>query len=55
MLDRQMRIELYRQSQPIAELQRKADKAVCKSNIWTQEELDLADVEANELFRALNK
>lgn len=31
------------------ELERKARKAVCKSNIWTQEELDAADREAHHL------
>jgi hypothetical protein len=53
-LDRRMVIELHRQSQPIEELRRKAEKARCKSNIWTQEELDLADVEADELHRAIH-
>jgi hypothetical protein len=49
--DRQMVIELYRQDQPIEELRRKAEKARCRSNLWTQEELDLADKEAAELYR----
>jgi hypothetical protein len=53
-LDRAMRIELYRLDQPIEELRRKAEKARCKSNLWTQEELDLADAEASELHRQIH-
>lgn len=48
MLDRELRIELYRRDQPIEELRRKADKARCKSNLWTMEELDLADAVAQK-------
>jgi hypothetical protein len=33
------------------ELERKARKAVTRSNIWTQEELDAADREADRMFR----
>lgn len=46
MLDRERRIEQYRIAQPIEELQRKAEKAKRRSGLWTQEELDIAGVEA---------
>jgi hypothetical protein len=49
------RIAAYRRKQPIEELKRKADKAICKSNLWTQEELDLAKVEAAEMAAWLDK
>jgi hypothetical protein len=53
--ERQERIRQYRIKQPQAELDRKASKAVERANIWTQEELDAADKEAEDLCRSLNK
>ena len=50
-MTREERIASYRQGQPLAELRRKAEKAVCRSNLWTQEELDLADAEATDLAK----
>lgn len=40
--------------QTVQELERKARKAVTRSNVWTQEELDAADRQAYELSRFLN-
>jgi hypothetical protein len=45
------RIDSYRKSQPIQELRRKARKAYRKQNIWTEEERDLAYVEADEMMK----
>lgn len=36
------------------ELERKADKAVCKSRLWTQEELDAGHRRAQRLIKALS-
>lgn len=41
-MTREKIIERHRQLQSIEELQRKAIKAVCRSGLWTQEEIDLA-------------
>jgi hypothetical protein len=49
MTETTQRIETARQSQPLSELRRKAEKARSRSNIWTQEEIDLAEVEAAEM------
>jgi hypothetical protein len=46
---RELAIQEKRRNQPIEELERKADKARCKSNIWTAEELDYVTVQA-EIF-----
>lgn len=43
---RQMKIRDARLAQSLDELKRKALKAVRRQNLYTQEELDLADVEA---------
>lgn len=49
---RRNRIEQARQAQPIAELQRKADKARSKG-YWTQEDLDYANARAEELISGI--
>lgn len=46
---REERIAEYRRRQPIAELRRKAEKACERANLWSQEELDLANAEAKEM------
>lgn len=45
------KIRAARLKQPKAELERKADKARSRSNIWAQEELDAASVEAEEMVK----
>lgn len=47
------RIREARLSQPIAELERKANKAICRSNLWTAEELDLARAQGRKMHEAL--
>jgi len=47
--DRQERIRRARLRQPRAELERKAAKATERANLYSQEEIDLADAEASEL------
>lgn len=42
-----------RKQQPIAELERKAKKAKCRSNLWTQEELDFAAARALQFLLGL--
>lgn len=49
MLDRERRISDSRQHQPIEELRRKADKAINRANLWTQEEIDFAFARAREM------
>lgn len=46
-------IEAARQRQPESELRRKALKARCRSNLWTQEEIDLAHFVGRDLCRKL--
>lgn len=48
MKEREEKIRQYRLKQPLAELERKADKSRDRANIWTQEEIDAADKEARE-------
>jgi hypothetical protein len=48
---RSKRIEKYRRNQSIHELKRKAKKAFRRQNIWTDEEIDLADAEAREIMK----
>jgi len=45
------KIDKARRSQPIQELKRKAKKACRRQNIWTEEEIDLADAEAREIMK----
>jgi len=48
------KIEEYRLRQPISELERKAQKAIClKTKLWTQEEIDLARVKARKIRELL--
>jgi hypothetical protein len=49
MREREERIAEFRRKQPIEELRRKANLATDRFNLWSQEELDLADAEAREL------
>lgn len=53
--EREERIRQFRLKQSQAELDRKAAKAVERSNLWTQEELDAADKEAETLSQFLNQ
>jgi hypothetical protein len=54
-MTRQSIIDCHRKVQPLAELKRKADKAWRrKSNLWTQEELDEAEVRAREMEMFFN-
>lgn len=46
MIAREQRITEIRQTQSMHELQRKAVKAISKSNLWTQEEIDYAHARA---------
>lgn len=48
-IQRKERIREFRLRQPQEELDRKADKARERSNLWTQEELDAADKKATAL------
>lgn len=52
--EREERIRQYRLKQPQAELDRKADKARERANLWTQEELDAADRQAREWIEFFN-
>lgn len=52
MVERKQRIAVLRQKQPLAELERKAEKARMRSNLWSQEELDLGIAKANEMREA---
>jgi hypothetical protein len=54
-IERENRIKEFRLRQPQEELDRKAAKAMERAGLWTQEELDAADREAEELYQALNK
>lgn len=47
-IERENRIREFRLKQSQEELDRKADKARERSNLWTQEELDAADKKAAE-------
>ena len=53
-IEREKKIKAARLKQSIEELRRKAGKAICKSNLWTQEEFDLVRAEANEMSKYLN-
>jgi len=48
-MERAERIREARLHQPIEELKRKADKSRERANLYSQEEIDLADAEAREL------
>jgi hypothetical protein len=49
---RRQRIAEARLRQPIEELDRKAAKAATRARLWTQEELDCADVRARALWKS---
>lgn len=51
--ERADKIAEYRRQQPIDELRRKQRRARRK-DIWTEEDIDLAFAEADELSRAIN-
>jgi hypothetical protein len=53
MNERAERIRQFRLKQPRAELERKAKKAVERSNLYTQEELDAADAQARDICAAI--
>lgn len=48
------RIEQARRAQSVEELERKADKAMRRDNVWTQEEIDLATVRAKAAVEAVH-
>lgn len=52
--EREACIRDFRLRQPQHELDRKAAKAKERANLWTQEELDAADKEAERLYKFLN-
>ena len=47
------KFQKWRLLQPLEELQRKANKAKRRQDIWTQEEIDAAKKEAEEMRRIL--
>jgi hypothetical protein len=53
MTDREAIIRQARLRQSIEELRRKQRKAF-RPHIWTEEDMDLADVEAERLYRSLH-
>jgi hypothetical protein len=54
-MDRKARIAEARLNQPLEELVRKATKARTRSNLWQQEELDLAKAKGRALAAAFAK
>jgi hypothetical protein len=45
------RIDKYRKSQSVEELKRKRDKAWRRQGLWTQEDIDYAEVSAREILK----
>ena len=56
-MDREARIAAYRQRQPLAELERKWNKARGRhsNRYWIQEWVDLADARGREMARIIEK
>ena len=52
-MEREERITEMRLKQPLEELERKARKAVMRSQIWSQEELDFARARGRQLAESL--